>query len=81
MVFGDDEDYDDEDDFGELSVDKLERRDIIVDVVSGFGVDFFLGVGDFDSEDDFLESFGEDDEFEDDLLGSIGEVNDIVKLE
>lgn len=38
-------------------------------------------MGDFDSEDDFLESFGEDDEFEDDLLGSIGEVNDIVKLE
>lgn len=43
LVF--DEEEDDEDDLGEFSVDEVERRDIIVDVVSGFGVSFFLGVG------------------------------------
>ena len=78
---GDDEDYDDEDDSGESSADKSERRDTIVDVASGSGVDFLSGVGDSDSEDDSSESSGEDDEPEDDLPGSIGEVNDISKLE
>lgn len=43
LVF--DEKEDDEDDLGEFSIDEVERRDIIVDVVSGFGVSFFLGVG------------------------------------
>lgn len=43
LVFDEEEDV--EDDLGEFSVDEVERRDIIVDVVSGFGVSFFLGVG------------------------------------
>ncbi|KAJ7337293.1 carbohydrate binding [Desmophyllum pertusum] len=78
-----DEDYDDddEDDSGESSADETQRKDTIVDVASGSGVSFLSGVGQSESDDGSSESSGEDDDPGDDLPGSIGEVNDIEKLE
>lgn len=76
-----DEDEDDEDDSGESSADEVERRDTIVDVASGSGVSFLSGVGQSENDEGSSESSGEDDDPEDALPGSIGEVNDIEKLE
>ena len=75
------EDEDDEDDSGESSADEAERRDTIVDVASGSGVSFLSGVGQSENDEGSSESSGEDDDPEDALPGSIGEVNDIEKLE
>ena len=76
-----DEDEDDEDDSGESSADEVERRDTIVDVASGSGVSFLSGVGQSENDEGSSESSGEADDPEDSLPGSIGEVNDIEKLE
>lgn len=76
-----DEEEDVEDDSGESSADEVERRDTIVDVASGSGVSFLSGVGQSENDEGSLESSGEDDDPEDSLPGSIGEVNDIEKLE
>ena len=75
------EDEDDEDDSGESSADELDRRDTIVDVASGSGISFLSGVGQPEDDEGSSESSGEDDDPEDALPGSIGEVNDIEKLE
>ena len=76
-----DEDEDEEDDSGESSADEVERRDTIVDVASGSGVSFLSGVGQSENDEGSSEGSGEDDDPEDALPGSIGEVNDIEKLE
>ena len=76
-----DEDEDYEDDSGESSADELDRRDTIVDVASGSGVSFLSGVGQPENDEGSSESSGEDDDPEDALPGSIGEANDIEKLE
>ena len=76
-----DQDEDEEDDSGESSADEVERRDTIVDVASGSGVSFLSGVGQSENDEGSSESSGEDDDPEDALPGSIGEVNDIEKLE
>lgn len=81
---GDNDEYDDdddEDDSEDSSADETEKRDTIVDVASGSGVSFLSGVGQSDSDEGSSESSGEDDEPEDALPGSVGEVNDIAKLE
>ena len=75
------EDEDDEDDSGDSSADEVERRDTIVDVASGSGVSFLSGVSQFENDDSSSESSGEGDDPDDALPGSIGEVNDIEKLE
>jgi len=77
----DEDDDDDEDDSGESSADEVERRDTIVDVASGSGVSFLSGVGQSEHDEGSSESSGEDDDPGDALPGSIGEVNDIEKLE
>lgn len=71
----------DEDDSGDSSADEVERRDSIVDVASGSGVSFLSGVSQFENDDISSESSGEGDDPDDTLPGSIGEVNDIEKLE
>lgn len=77
----DEEDDDNEDDSEESSADEVERRDTIVDVASGSGVSFLSGVGQSENDEGSSESSGEDDDPEDTLPGSLGEVNDIEKLE
>ena len=71
----------DEDDSGDSSADEVERRDTIVDVASGSGVSFLSGVSQFENDDSSSEISGEGDDPDDALPGSIGEVNDIEKLE
>ena len=87
---GEEEDYDDEsgsgsaddeDNSGESSADEVQRKDTIIDVASGSGVSFISGVSQSDTDEPSSESSGEDDEPEDNMPGSVGQVNDIEKLE
>ena len=76
-----DDDDDDEDYSGETSADETQRQDTIIDVASGSGMSFISGVGQSEGDGGSSENSGEDDEHEDNMPGSIGQVNDIEKLE
>lgn len=73
------EDDGSEDYSGQSSADEAQRKDSIIDVASGSGVNFISGVG--QSKTDEGESSGEDDEPEESMPGSLGQVKDIAMIE
>lgn len=73
------EEGDGEDSSGQSSTDEEQSKDSIIDVTSGSGVNFISGVG--QSKPEKGDSSGEDDEQEESLPGSLGQVNNIEKLE
>ncbi|XP_029204267.2 LOW QUALITY PROTEIN: dentin sialophosphoprotein-like [Acropora millepora] len=73
------EEGDGEDSSGQSSTDEEQSKDSIIDVTSGSGVSFISGVGQSKAENG--DSSGEDDKQEESLPGSLGQINNIEKLE
>ena len=70
-----------EEDSDEIGSGEDKNKGTILNVASGSGVTFLSGVDDIESDAGSAESSGEDDTPEDTLPGSIGEVDDIEKVE
>lgn len=73
------EEGDGEDSSGQSSTDEEQSKDSIIEVTSGSGVSFISGVGQSKAENG--DSSGEDDKQEESLPGSLGQINNIEKLE